>query len=150
MNRGGTRAELDKDAPCLCDTLRMAARAVSVVYDAALRPLGLRTTQFSLLRRAVLMGPVESWRLSESAGLDKTTLPRNLRPLERRGLVTVQRGEDRRTRIVRATPAGEKLLREATVRWRTVQGAFEEHLDNGEFERTLRQLQRVRVAARGR
>ena len=132
----------------MCDTLRMTARAVSAVYDDALRPLGLRVTQFSLLARAASIGPVESWRLAEALGLDKTTLPRNLRPLERRGLIAIEPGEDRRTRLVRATPAGEGLVKEAAARWRSVQASFKKRLPGGEFERTLRQLGRVRAAAR--
>ncbi len=149
MTRTGPDAELLKDSRlCLCDTLRMTARAVTAVYDDALRPLGLRVTQLSLLARAASMGPVESWRLSEALGLDKTTLPRNLRPLERRGLIAIEPGEDRRTRLVRMTPAGEKLLKEASTRWRSVQASFKKRLHDDEFDRTLRQLLRVRAAAR--
>ena len=138
-----------KDSPlCLCDTLRMTARAVTAVYDDALRPLGLRVTQFSLLARAASMGSVESWRLSEALGLDKTTFSRNLRPLERRRLIAIEAGEDRRTRLVRVTPAGKKLLQEAAAGWRSVQASFRKRLPAGEFDRTLRQLLRVRGVAR--
>jgi DNA-binding MarR family transcriptional regulator len=149
MTGKGPDAAVLNDSPlCLCDTLRMTARAVTAVYDDTLRPLGLRVTQFSLLARAASMGPVESWRLSEALGLDKTTLPRNLRPLERRGLIAIAPGEDRRTRLVRVTPAGKKLLKEAVTRWRSVQASFKERLHDDEFDRTLRQLLRVRAAAR--
>jgi DNA-binding MarR family transcriptional regulator len=105
-------------------------------------------TQFSLLTRAASTGPVESWRLSEALGLDKTTFSRNLRPLERRGLIAIEAGEDRRTRLVRVTPAGEKLLREAAAIWRSVQASFMKRLRAGEFDRALRQLLRVTAAAR--
>ncbi len=131
----------------MCDTLRMTARAVTQVYDDALRPVGLRVTQFSLLGRAASMGPVESWRLSEALGLDKTTFSRNLRPLERRRLIAIEPGEDRRTRLVRVTPAGEKLLKEAAACWRSVQASFKKRLGANQFDRTLRQLLRVRAAA---
>ncbi len=149
MTRTGSDAELLKDSPlCLCENLRMTARAVTAVYDDALRPLGLRVTQFSLLSRVASLGQVESWRLSEALGLDKTTLPRNLRPLERRGLIAIEPGEDRRTRLVRVTPAGEKLLKEASTCWRSVQASFKKRLPGDEFARTLRQLLRVRASAR--
>ena len=145
----GVQAEPLEESPlCLCDTLRMTARAVTQVYDDTLQPVGLRVTQFSLLARAASMGPVESWRLSEALGLDKTTFSRNLRPLERRRLIAIEAGEDRRTRLVRVTPAGEKLLKEATASWRSVQASFKKRLHDGEFDRTLRQLLRVRAAAR--
>jgi len=126
----------------------MTARAVTQVYDDALRPVGLRVTQFSLLARAASMGPVESWRLSEALGLDKTTFSRNLRPLGRRRLISTEAGEDRRTKLVRVTPAGEKLLQEAAASWRSVQASFRKRLRAGEFDRMLRQLLRVRGAAR--
>ena len=149
MDRTGVQANPLEESPlCLCNTLRMTARAVTQVYDDALRPVGLRVTQFSLLARAASLGPVESWRLSEALGLDKTTLPRNLRPLERRGLIAIAPGEDRRTRLVRVTPAGKKLLKEAVTRWRSVQASFKGRLHDDEFDRTLRQLLRVRAAAR--
>jgi len=139
MDRTGVQAKPFEESPlCLCDTLRMTARAVTQVYDDALRPLGLRVTQFSLLARAASMGPVESWRLSEALGLDKTTFSRNLRPLERRKLITIEAGEDRRTRLVQVTPAGEKLLKEASAYWRSVQASFQKRLHDGEFDRTLR------------
>ncbi len=147
----GTRVHtkpLEESPLCLCDTLRMTARAVTQVYDDALRPVGLRVTQFSLLGRAASMGPVESWRLSAVLGLDKTTFSRNLRPLERRRLIAIEAGEDRRTRLVRVTPAGEKLLQEAAATWRAVQASFRKRLRAGEFDQTLQQLLRVRAAAR--
>lgn len=146
MTGRGTQ-ELDV-ALCLCDTLRSTARAVTQVYDGALRPAGLKATQFALLVQAASMGPVESWRLAEALGLDKTTFSRNIRPLARRGLVAIKPGEDRRTRLVRVTPAGEQLLQEAAERWRSVQASFKKRLRAGEFDRTLRQLRRVRAAAR--
>ena len=132
----------------LCDALRMTARAVTAVYDDALRPLGLRVTQFSLLGRAASLGPVASQQLSAALGLDKTTLTRNLRPLVRRGLLAIEQGDDRRTRLVRLTPAGQTLLKDASARWRAVQASFKQRLPEDEFDRILRQLQRVRAVAR--
>lgn len=135
------------DPVCLCLALRMASRAVSIAYDDALRPFGLKTTQFSLLAQVASLGPVESSRLAEALGLDKTTLPRNLRPLQRRGLIVIERGDDRRTRLVRLTPAGRQLLREAMTAWRSIQASFRKRL-GGEFDRTLDRLSRVTAAAR--
>jgi hypothetical protein len=70
-----------------------------------------------------------------------------LRPLGLR-VIAIAPGEDRRTRLVRVTPAGKKLLKEAVTRWRSVQASFKERLHDDEFDRTLRQLLRVRAAAR--
>lgn len=142
-------ARLMREAPlCLCHNLRMAARAVTASYDAALRPHGLRGTQFSLLAATAALGPVESTRLSEALGLDKTTLPRNLRPLARRGLIDIERGKDRRTRQIRITSSGKELLKAAALPWREVQASFKKRLRNKDLGRTLRQLTRITAAAR--
>ena len=67
--------------PCLCNALRQASRAVSRLYDEELRGVGLRTTQYSLLRVIARAGQVRQGDLSELTSLDETTLTRNLRPL---------------------------------------------------------------------
>ena len=78
------------EAPCACTTLRRAARAVTAAYDAALAPSGLRITQFSILRRLARLGPLPVTRLAAEAALDRSTMGRNLNPLERRGFEIIQ------------------------------------------------------------
>jgi len=98
---------------CACANLRRAARAVTQLFDEALAPSGLRTTQFTLLVTSRLMGESTINELAERMAMDRTTLSRNLKPLVRSGLLEMQPGEDGRTRLVRLTPAGEKALEEA-------------------------------------
>src|SRR6478736_2467664 len=81
---------------CLCNALRQASRAVSRLYDDELRAVGLRTTQYSLLRLLDRAGEVRQRDLGELTLLDETTLTRNLRPLAGNGWVSVRTGEDRR------------------------------------------------------
>src|SRR4051812_49682826 len=93
-------------SPCLCNALRQASRAVSRLYDEELRGVGLRTTQYSLLRVLARAGEVRQGDLGGLAHLDETTLTRNLRPLVNAGWVASRPGEDRRGKIISPTPAG--------------------------------------------
>jgi DNA-binding MarR family transcriptional regulator len=138
----------DETRFCLCLNLRMAAREVTAAYDAAARPFGLRATQFSVLGGAAALGPVPLGKLAAALALDKTSLPRNLLPLVRRGLIAVERGEDRRSRVARLTPAGEKVLRAAYPGWRRVQDGFAARLRGDGLSDMLGRLRRVRAAAR--
>ena len=108
-------------SPCLCNALRQATRAVSRLYDEELRGVGLRTTQFSLLRRLRSAGEVRQRDLGGLTSLDETTLTRNLRPLIDAGWVAVRPGEDRREKLVRLTDAGAAKLREARPAWERAQ-----------------------------
>lgn len=104
---------------CLCLHLQRAARAVGRRFDEALRPVGLSHGQFSLL---ISLNRPEAPRLGDVArllGMDRTTLTANLKPLERRGLLTVSPDpSDRRGRRLALTPVGEELLVQAVPVWR--------------------------------
>jgi DNA-binding MarR family transcriptional regulator len=113
---------MDLVAPCACSTLRRAARAVTAAYDAALAPSGLRITQFSVLRRLARLGPLPVTRLAAESALDRSTMGRNLNPLERRGLVRIKVGDaDQRERVVHLTAAGEAAIEAALPHWRKAQ-----------------------------
>jgi DNA-binding MarR family transcriptional regulator len=110
------------DAPCACTVLRRATRAVTAAYDAALAPSGLRVTQFSVLRTLAWLGPLPVTRLAKEAALDRSTMGRNLNPLERRGMVALVAGAtDGRERIAHLTPAGEAAITAATPHWLATQ-----------------------------
>lgn len=115
------RLELPKCMDCACFNLRKAARAVTQLYDKALRPTGLRTTQFTLLVGISMLGAVRVTRLAEIGVMDRTTLTRNLKPLERRGLIQITPGNDHRTRVVTITDEGQKALEQALPLWKKVQ-----------------------------
>ncbi|HSA77887.1 MAG TPA: MarR family winged helix-turn-helix transcriptional regulator [Nitrospirota bacterium] len=106
---------------CACFNLRKTARAVTQLYDEALRPSGLRCTQFSLLIAATRLEPVTVTHLAEIAVMDRTTLARNLRPLEKEGLMNVTPGNDQRTRIVTVTRRGKEVLLKAFPLWEKAQ-----------------------------
>jgi DNA-binding MarR family transcriptional regulator len=103
---------------CLCLHLQRAARAVARRFDEALRPLGLTSGQFSLMMSLNRPEPPTIGSVSALLAMDRTTLTANLKPLERRGLVTVAVDEsDRRTRRLSLTAAGRALLAAAVPTW---------------------------------
>ena len=103
---------------CAAYNLRRAARLVSQVYDQALKPTGLKVTQFSLLVSFVLAPDSKMAQLAKWLGMDRTTLSRNLRVLKKRGLVELEQGrQDRREFKVRITPEGKRLFEKACPLW---------------------------------
>jgi DNA-binding MarR family transcriptional regulator len=105
---------------CLCFRSRRVARGLTRMYEEALRPLGLEPTQLTLLNVVALSGPGGGAMglMADFLALDPTTLSRNLRPLERAGLVRMAQGTDRRIRLARITPAGRRMIARALPRWR--------------------------------
>jgi DNA-binding MarR family transcriptional regulator len=115
-----------KSELCNCLALRQAARHVTQFYDQFLAPAGLRTTQFSILARLRRLGPMTISALAADLVMDRTTLGRNLQPLEREGLVAVVKGRtDRRSREIRLTDTGAERLRTAVEGWVKAQTGFE-------------------------
>jgi DNA-binding MarR family transcriptional regulator len=125
------------ETACLCNALRQASRAVSRLYDLELRGVGLRTTQYSLLRVLFRAGPVRQGDLSELASLEETTLTRNLRPLVKAGWIAVRSGEDRREKLVTITEAGIAKLAEARPAWKRAQARMQALLPAGKWQRLL-------------
>lgn len=120
---------------CACFKVRKAARAVTKLYEEVLRPIGLRATQFSLLMAARVIGPVTVVKLAQITVMDRTTLTRNLQILEKRRLIEIKPGEDRREREVTLTASGMEVLAKAVPLWeeaqdRVRQGLGEEKLRN--------------------
>jgi DNA-binding MarR family transcriptional regulator len=114
---------------CTCGSLRRASRRVSQFYDAALAPIGIKSTQFSILseiERGSLEGPVTRRELASVMVMDRSTLGHNLRPLQRDRLLALRlEREDRRKRYVELTARGRAVLRKARRVWRVAEGRFE-------------------------
>jgi len=117
---------LPKAEDCNCFAVRSAARHVSQFYDQFLVPIGLRTTQFSILAKLKRRGPLTINTLAEDMVMDRTTLGRNILPLERDGLIQVEPlATDRRAKQLRLTNAGEKRLQAGIKAWANAQSQFE-------------------------
>ena len=113
---------MPSEPPCICSTLRRATRAITATYDAALAPSGLRVTQFAVLRTLARLGPLPVTRLAAETALDRSTMGRNLDPLERRGLVRIEVGQaDQRERVAHLTATGEAAVETALPYWRQAQ-----------------------------
>jgi DNA-binding MarR family transcriptional regulator len=108
-------------SPCACTRLRRATRAVTALYDEALRASGLKLTQFSALRTLQRLGPVTISALAEEMALDRSTLGRNLLVLKRDGLVRLGDADDPRAWSVELTPRAEKVLAAALPGWEDAQ-----------------------------
>lgn len=122
------KADIELDpvsAACHCLAVRQAARQITQLYDHHLAPTGLRATQFAILRTLARRQPATMQTLAAAIIMDRTTLTRSLRPLEREGLIAVARGQDNRTRVLTLTPAGEARLEAAHAHWMTAQADFE-------------------------
>ncbi len=146
-----TRTQLRRAATgCYCNGARQAARAMTQVYDAALAPSGLGVNQFSLLSALAIQGPVALGQLAEAIVMDRTTLTRNLRPLEKAGFVESVAGNDRRTRELRISDEGRARLAEAMPYWEEAHADMERRLGLGPetAQGTLRVLQHAAAAAR--
>jgi DNA-binding MarR family transcriptional regulator len=112
---------------CTCLAIRQAARHVSQFYDEHLAPCGLRITQFSILAKLKEEGgPLTINRLAELVVMDRTTLGRNILPLQRDGLIAVAQGAvDRRSKELYLTDVGLKRLSEAWTYWAKAQAGFD-------------------------
>ena len=106
---------------CVCGNLRMAARAVSSVYDRHLQPAGVRASQMAVLWAVAAMRRTSIKEIAGRISMDETTLVRNLRVLERQGWVSIEVGDDRRQRIVALTEEGRSVFAAALPLWKQAQ-----------------------------
>lgn len=113
---------------CTCASLRRAGRAVTQLYDEALRPEGLRATQFTLLQVFARVGSVTQGVLADIMAADTTTLSRTLKPLQAARWIRSFPGGDRRERHLELTPAGRRVLERATPAWESAQQRLRERL----------------------
>jgi DNA-binding MarR family transcriptional regulator len=117
---------LPPSGECNCFAVRAAARHLSQSYDQFLAPSGLRTTQFSILTRLKRKGPLTINALAAEMVMDRTTLGRNVLPLQRNGLITIKpAASDRRSKELRLSKAGEKRLQAALEGWSQAQARFQ-------------------------
>lgn len=132
-----------KDSGCACFNIRRAARAITRLYDDTIRSTGLKSSQVMLLMGVREMGPVSVGILAEEAVLDRTTLTRNLRPLEREGLVRIEQGMDRRERMISLTVKGDSRLKDALPALGKAQKKVEELVGGDCVTRVIADLGRL-------
>ncbi len=116
MGKQSIPNEHDAMKNCMCQKVRVAARAITRTYDRALRPTGLRSTQFTILVAASITGGISLGRLADILGLERTTLTRNLAAISKEGLIEVV-NRDGRTRNVLISESGRERLSRAIPLW---------------------------------
>jgi DNA-binding MarR family transcriptional regulator len=113
---------------CVCFNTRKAARCITNFYDEMLRPTGIRSTQLTLLTTVKIFGPLSVKRMAKAIVMDRSALARNLKPLQREGLIRIDPGEDLRERIVSLSSSGIEKWKEAYSIWRQAQERIEGRL----------------------
>jgi DNA-binding MarR family transcriptional regulator len=127
----------------MCASLRRASRALSQLYEVALRPVGLRATQFTILQLLSLAGEVTQGVLGQMLAMDSTTLTRTLGIMARQGWIEKRRGEDRREWRIRLSKAGRDQLKRALPEWQEVQTRLRTALGNELCESLLKLTNKV-------
>ncbi len=114
--------EFEETRACHCLAARKFARALTRRYELALRPHGLRATQFSVLAALAQTGPIPVSRLAGILGLERTTLTRGAGLMEKHGWIKIScHKQDRRIQSLTLTPAGKEKLTAAFPDWKQVQ-----------------------------
>jgi DNA-binding MarR family transcriptional regulator len=132
----------------MCANFRRTARALTQMYEEALRPLGLRVTQLTILQALSRAGEVSQGQLGGMLAMDSTSLTRTLAIMARKGWIAEQRGEDRRERLIRLSVAGEAKLKRALPVWEKVQSRLRRRLGKREWESLLKLTQHVTEISR--
>jgi DNA-binding MarR family transcriptional regulator len=133
---------------CTANNLRKATRAVTSLFDDALRPAGLRISQLSILIALALAEEATVSKLAGLLALERTTMTRNLAPLERRGLVETVAGADARHRVLRLTAKGKAALARALPVWKRVQDRVVAGLGDTRWKALLQGLRATVALAR--
>ncbi len=137
--------------PCLCANLRRAARALTQVYEEALRPVGLRGPQFTILQTLSIAGEITQGRMAQILAIDSTTLTRTLAIMERQGWIARREGEDRREWRIQLSKAGRSKFERALPHWEKAQALVKAKLGEnrwGEAMKFTNDITRAVVAQR--
>jgi len=115
--------KLSKDAvvegsECMAYNLKKATRAVQNLFDSAYKSIGLEGTQYTVLAHIYVAEPITLSKLADMMSVDRTTLGRNLKPLEKKGLIDIKIGDDRRAKLINITDHGREVLSQAQPIWK--------------------------------
>jgi DNA-binding MarR family transcriptional regulator len=149
MSMNNTDLEFPDIQVCACANLRRATRMVTQAYDAVLRPVGLRATQFTMLSVLAKGGRIRQSKLAETLGMDGTTLTRNLQPLLKNEWIEIGRDDDQRVRLISITDQGRRVLDQAIPLWRQAQSKFVNGLGKDDLSTMLGALARTVDIAQG-
>lgn len=137
----------DVAGQCACQKLREATRKVTRRYDEALKPVGIKGSQFTMLSVIACVDDTSLSALADRLGMERTTLIRNLKPLERDGLLETSDEGYRRSKKARITDAGLKTLEAALPRWRKAQDSLRQELGDSVWQQVRSGLGAVNALA---
>ena len=134
------------DLPALCPAfnIRAASRVITQLFDEILKPTGLQITQFAVLVGVVSLDSPSINQLAKGLVMDRTTLTRNLKPLEKEGLIKITSGDDKRTHFVKITPKGVKALQKTLPYWEKARTVVSEEFGQKHLDGLLKDLASVR------
>lgn len=124
--------------PCTCATLRRSARALTQLYEDALRPSGIRGTQFTILQALLIAGEITQGDLGRILGIDSTTLTRTLAIMNREGWIARRRGDDKREWRLRIAKGGEAQFTRALPAWQKVQEEVKRRMGAEPWEQLMK------------
>lgn len=126
---------------CASFNFRRTARAVTMLFDNALQKTGIRSTQFAILTAIAKIQPVSISRISEVLVIDRTTLTRSLKLLEKDGLLAISPRGTMRQRFLSLTSKGEKALAVAIPEWRKIQQNFVDKIGSNHWTELRSELE---------
>jgi DNA-binding MarR family transcriptional regulator len=129
---------------CMGLHIRRASRILTQLYDAVLRPIGLELNQLTLLVAIHLFEIVPITQLAQELFTDQTTVTRNIKLLEKRGLVAINPGQDRRMKLVSLTVEGQTILEQALPVWEQVQAELMQRFGEQKWQTLLSLLSEVK------
>jgi DNA-binding MarR family transcriptional regulator len=136
-------------AACACFNFRKASRAVTQLYDEALQPSGLRSTQLVILLSAAVEPGLAISQLARNLVMDASTLNRNLRPLVQKGLIALTSGATGRRKLVSLTDQGGQAIAAAVPYWSEAQTRLVGHFGSQRFDELIRQMSALVTMTRG-
>jgi len=140
-------AEVLTEFDCACATARQVARVLTQMYDRCLRESGLEAPQFALLMTLSRQGPTSQAAMGRRYGIDKTTLSRNLKLLQRKGWIAASVGRDRRVRLFALTPFGRERLDAAKPKWKAAQQRLRAEMTDADWAAMFRSFRTAAAAA---
>jgi len=126
------------DLPCLCANLRRAARALTQIYEEALRPVGLRGSQFTILQTLSLASELTQGQMAHVLAMDSTTLTRTLAIMERNGWISRREGADRREWRIQLAKAGKAKFERALPQWKKAQALVRRKLGERRWDEAMK------------
>jgi len=132
-----------RPSPCNCMNIRRASRAVTQFYDEVLKPGGLTTAQLALLRHLEIVEKATISELAKIMRIDRTTLNRNMKPLAEDGLISINPGNDSRTREIMLTKTGKDAVVNGWALWGKAQASLKEYMGEEDLAKLVQLLSKL-------